>query len=460
MTIREIAASLYPWDLADEGVDRCLDNLQSRSGVNSTYLVGLMHHEKRPLHQLTYPHNPVRTHYVPEDSRVYWRPDPTVYAGSRLQPLTSERSFLAGTDWLDELIGAARVRGMRTGCEISHTLIDSAVAQERFPDILQRDVFGTPVTASVVASSNVLPCLNNEDVQAFFLALVRDLVDNHDVDFIQTAIVLFGAGNRFPVGTVAWPGMPGTHAQRLLDSATGGCFCTACRSAAEREGLDWTSIVDEVRRLAEIAGRHTVQGAYDLQVLEAARLSETALLLEFPAFAAWHAFRRRSVTRFFELVFSELHSSGREVEFRYNIFGSHPELMGLDYASAFEFVDSVRESDYSEQTGDPAAIPLKEAKLVRARRALADKPLIAALGIRPQATPELVEKGVGAAVSAGCDGLSLGHYDGATMARLDAVSSGLRRFEGLEQEHLPGSATPWESAVDRTVERMSEELSR
>jgi hypothetical protein len=70
MALDEIAASLYPWDLADETVQRCLDNLQTHADVNSAYLVGVMHKEKRPLHARFYPHNPVRKYYTPEDSRV------------------------------------------------------------------------------------------------------------------------------------------------------------------------------------------------------------------------------------------------------------------------------------------------------------------------------------------------------------------------------------------------------
>jgi hypothetical protein len=43
----EIAASLYPWDLADEGVERVLDHLQEKTACNTVYLVAIMHPEKR-----------------------------------------------------------------------------------------------------------------------------------------------------------------------------------------------------------------------------------------------------------------------------------------------------------------------------------------------------------------------------------------------------------------------------
>ena len=61
---KEIVASLYPWDLLDEGLDAILDVLERDALVNSTYLVALMHDEKRPLTDFYYPHNPRR--------KVYW----------------------------------------------------------------------------------------------------------------------------------------------------------------------------------------------------------------------------------------------------------------------------------------------------------------------------------------------------------------------------------------------------
>jgi len=75
MFVKEISASLYPWDLVDEGIERILDNLQEMTGCNSVYLIALMHQEKRPLTDFFYPHDPVRKRHFVEDSRAYWIPD-------------------------------------------------------------------------------------------------------------------------------------------------------------------------------------------------------------------------------------------------------------------------------------------------------------------------------------------------------------------------------------------------
>lgn len=433
MPLNEIAASLYAWDLADEGIEHILDVLESRAEVNSAYLVALMHKEKRPLHARHYPHNPVRRYYIPEDSRAYWIPNPAHY--QRIKPLTSERDFLAGRDWLDELIMAARKRNMRTGAEVSHTIIDAHFARENYPDVLQRDVFGNIVGAFEASEAErALPCLNHPDVQEYLEGLFSDLATNHDVDFVQTCLVMFGAGRddggTHSFGPTAW--------QQLLSVATGGCFCDACKGKAKAEGLDWEAMVGEVAHLARVSKRIGLEELHERQLLDEANYSESTLLIENDAFVAWLQFRKRSITELFARVKAALDSSGRQVELRYNTYMAAPERAGLDFVSAFAHVDSVRESDYSDQLGTAEGVATKRAKLMKVRRALReDQKLIAALGVRPNATTETLMNSVKAAVDAGADGLSLGHYDGATMERLDAVRLGLRRWEGTEQDWQP-----------------------
>ena len=104
MFIKEVAASLYPWDLADQTAEVCVDNLVEHSNVNSVYLVGVMHEEKRPLTSLFYTLDPVRKYYLPENSRVYYHVDMEDFAYTKMKPAFTEREFLKQKDWLDDLI--------------------------------------------------------------------------------------------------------------------------------------------------------------------------------------------------------------------------------------------------------------------------------------------------------------------------------------------------------------------
>ena len=94
MYIHEIASSLYPWDLADRSVERCVDDVTEHADVNSVYLVGIMHKEKRPLTSMFYTLNPVRKFYLPEDSRIYYRMDEANFKNTRMKPIYSDREFL------------------------------------------------------------------------------------------------------------------------------------------------------------------------------------------------------------------------------------------------------------------------------------------------------------------------------------------------------------------------------
>jgi hypothetical protein len=70
----EVSASLYAWDVHDEGINLMLDNLTSMSGVNSVYLIAVMHQVHRPYlgprgtGPWVYIHNPARAEWnAPEN---------------------------------------------------------------------------------------------------------------------------------------------------------------------------------------------------------------------------------------------------------------------------------------------------------------------------------------------------------------------------------------------------------
>ena len=83
-------------------------------------------------------------------------------------------------------------------------------------------------------------------------------------------------------------------------------------------------------------------------------------------------------------------------------------------------------SNYDEQSGAAAQLERKR-KFLLAVRAMAgdDIHFLSAIGIRPKATPELIRKGVVISSQCGADGLSLGHYDGAPLANLEAIRLGM-----------------------------------
>ncbi|MBN1400377.1 MAG: hypothetical protein JXA74_06050 [Anaerolineae bacterium] len=410
---KEVVASLYAWDLLDEGLEQILDVLQEETRTNSTYLVALMHDEKRPLTDYYYPHNPRRKLYWTEDSRAYWAPRPESYTESRIQPRRSENPELIGRDWLQELIDGSRRRGLTVGAELSHTWIDKERLRGELADCRQVDIYGQPFDVDI--------CVNHPDIRAYGLALYTDLAIHYDIDFVQTCLRGFHAGRRQP-----WTSSGDPELQRLTGVTLGGCFCEHCRRAAEAQGLHWDAMVERLRWIADGHDRYNAGQAFDLNLLWHSSTTSTALLGELPELYAFLQFRIASLAGFFSQIYSAVHAAKPAIDLRLNHYAAYPELMGLDLKSVGRFMDSVRSSDYAEQSGDPARQEWKRAYLHSIRHAIGpDKYFLSAISPRPKATPELVKQGILVSAQCGADALTIGHYDGAWMNCLRAIKEGL-----------------------------------
>jgi hypothetical protein len=370
----EVSASLYAWEVHDEGVERVLDNLQELSAVNSVYLLGVMHPESRPFGGATFPHNPVRKTWQAEDARCYWHPDGTKYG--RVRPRLSDHAWLNETDWLRVLANSARKRGIKVGVEFSHSLIDRERMAGEFADLAQRNVHGEVAREGTIAWVQP-PCPNHPAIREFALAMATDVVANHGVDYVQSCIMSFD------------PALP---------KRGGGCFCVHCQRFAQEIGVD----LEKTRR-----------------VLLENPDAETAL-------KEWRIVREASVVRFYRTLHDGVHALKPSIDLRYNVHSRSYANYGVNLPKLRSNVDSMRLMDYSEQEGNPALLEGKRKWLMDARSQVgADFPLLSAVGVRLKATADVVRDGVKVVVETGMNGLTIGHYDGATFPVLRGVRDGL-----------------------------------
>ncbi len=426
----EVAASLYPWDIHDEGIENILDNLQEMSSVNSVYLLALMHKApQRPLFQDTFPHNPVRDKYHPEDSRIYWFPDSSMYG--RIEPRRSDRDWLRDTDWLDILINAARKRNLKTGAELSHTYIDSERAGKEFSDCVQHNIFGERLEKRI--------CYNSPHALEYATGLFSDLTKNYDVDFVQTCLVPF-----YGCKGITAKGAQPRHLFEIV--AQGGCFCESCKKTAAEHGYDLDKMQMVLMPLAESVINPTPEQEHRQWLLDNGTTSETAILLRHPEIYDWMKFRQESFARYYQAIHNRLHKIRPGVELRLNLDGSdrwNPEFRGVDLKLLKPHIDSIRVCDYGErmynadsQEGILSGVENDQRILNNIRYAIGeDKTMISGIDVRPPATPETVSHGVVAAIESGANGISIGHYDGATFERMRAIRKGLE-MAGINQDKI------------------------
>lgn len=419
MIIKEVNAALYPWDLSDEGIKSCLDKLVGEANLNSIYLVGIMHKEKRPLTSMFYTHNPIRKYYLPEDSRLCYRIDKSKFKGMKMQPMDTERDFLKDIDWLDVMTKEAREIGLKTGLEISHTFYDIGIAKEKFPETLQQRFDG---------SKTGFYCLNNKAVLEYIKVLYAESVRNHDIDYIQTCMRVF------ETKTVEYTwhmDKNSNHPLReLMGSVLGTCFCDSCREKAIEMGYDWEGIIREISELYEIAkvGYAQTGKTMEQHLYLTGNMSETGLLLQYPGLLKWLDFKSKSIANVFKELNAAIKKVKPSIEFRYNNDDHREDLIGLRYDLVKDYIDGIRVSDYIEQRGNVTEEDYldKKRNLMKVRGGIGfEKDLFATVAIRPNATPEIIRKSLMHLSHTGIDGLSLAHYDGSQIMHLKAIKLGM-----------------------------------
>jgi hypothetical protein len=365
----EVSASLYPWDVHDEGINLMLDNLTGMAGVNSVYLIAVMHQEHRPFlgprgtGPWLYIHNPARTEWNAEDSRAYFSPQLNLYG--KIKPYRSEYSWLNDTDYLKVVIEAARARGLKVGVEVSHTYLPKSIYKEH-PEYQQVDINNKPIGQMGV------PCPNNPDIREYLLALYGDLAKNYDVDFVQTCMLMFPDG--FSTNSI--------------------CFCESCQKEAKAMGFDMKAAIPILRDNPNAQPQ-----------------LEQAL-----------KFKRATTTKVYKMIIDRMRQEKPKIDFRINDLNNRTS--GLYLEDLKTYFTSVHFSTHTEQNGYERSD--RKSRIETARYFLGpDVPLIPGIPVRIYATPAIVKSSIKISVDNGAKGIALKHYDGASYSNLRAVRDGL-----------------------------------
>jgi len=219
----------FATDLADEGVEPVLRNVQERGGL-SGITPAFVYHAARDV----FPHNPRRKVQLLDRGEFWFRADHGRYQGLRIQPRVA--ALVAERDVLEETCRAAAARGLGVNAWTVFLHLDRP---GEYPDCAPENAFGDRYAGDL--------CPANPDVRAYVRAVVGDVC-------------------RYEIATVLAESLHyhvlehGHHHERyfvaLSDRARfvlGLCFCEHCLAAAARAGVDGAAARAAVRAEREVA---------------------------------------------------------------------------------------------------------------------------------------------------------------------------------------------------------------
>jgi hypothetical protein len=217
------SAFAFPSDLADEGVETVLGNIQDRAGLGGI-TPAFVYHAARDV----FPHNPRRKVVLVERGALLFPPDRALYEGLRIEPRV-DRAALE-RDVLAETCRAAAARGLAVN---AWTVFLHADRLGEHLDCATQNAFGDVYPADL--------CPANPDVRAYVRALVAD-VARYDVQAI-VAESLHYHGLEHGYHHERYFTELGPRGRYLL----GLCFCAHCLARAARAGVDGAALRAAVR---------------------------------------------------------------------------------------------------------------------------------------------------------------------------------------------------------------------
>lgn len=219
----ETSGLLFAADLAGEGVDTVLDNLEHRAGLRGV-TPAFVYHAARDV----FPHNPAHRVVLQESGAHYFPPDLRLYDDGLVQPAVS--ALVRERDVLAETCRAAEARGLAVNAWTVFLHVDRA---GEYPSCAPHNAFGDLIDGEL--------CPANPDVRVYARALAAD-VSRYEVQTILAESLHYHGLEH------------GYHHERYLislDSLTrfllGLCFCSHCLAAARRQGVDAERVHATVR---------------------------------------------------------------------------------------------------------------------------------------------------------------------------------------------------------------------
>lgn len=326
-----VAIQIGARSFVDEGVDKVLDDLQQKGGVN--VLMPAVFTYGRGLAGRQVPGQPLPDHGSQQYDQIhggsYAKLHPEFEAKSVIKNVRAPE--LGEFDILADVIPKAKARGMQTYC-----LFEEAYNPRLMPGF--EKIAEVDLNGRMGGST----CLNNPDARNFLAALVEDWFKHNDLDGM-----MWESERQGPLNNTL-----GAHFGRFNGNSSIYCFCRYCVVKASSQGIN----VDRARSgYGALEGwvQQTLNSAHS--AASGAFVSLWRLLLEYPEVIAWQKFWFRSQ----EEVYGLLRQSAKAIKPQAQVGWHIMHLVTMspfyqaeqDYARLARIADFIKPCAYNNCAG-------------------------------------------------------------------------------------------------------------
>jgi hypothetical protein len=273
-----VAIQIGARSFVDEGVEKCLDTLREKGGVNT--LMSTVFTYGRGLAGRQVPGQPLPDHGVKEYDQIhggsYTKVHPEYYAKSVISHIRAPE--LGDFDMLADVTPKAKSRGMQTYCLFEEAYNPSLIPN--FEKIAEVDVYGR------IGSST---CHNNPQARSFIISMVEDWFKSNELDGL-----MWESERQGPLNNII-----GAHFGSVGGPISAVCFCEYCQRKAQQKGID----VERAREGYIALERWVKQILAQPRANGGTFVTFWRLLLEFPELMAWQKLWFHSQEEMYRLIY-------------------------------------------------------------------------------------------------------------------------------------------------------------
>jgi len=327
---RFVALQIGARSFVDEGVEKCLDTIQDKAGVN--VLMPTVFTYGRGLAGRQVPGQPLPDHGVQEYDEIhggsYTKLHPEFYANSVIKDFRAPE--LGNFDILSDVIPKAKARGMQVYCLFEEAYNPRLIPN--FEKIAEVDVYGR-----IGAST----CLNNPDARTFLTSMVRDWLTTNDLDGM-----MWESERQGPLNNTLE-----AHFGKIGRRRSINCFCVHC----SRKGKDLGINVERAREGYMALDRWVEQSLNSPPQNEGGFVTLWRLLLDYPEVLAWEKFWFLSQEEVYGLLYGTTKEANPKAQVGWHIM--HLVTMSpffraeQDYARQTRYADYIKPSTYNNCGG-------------------------------------------------------------------------------------------------------------